>query len=273
MNFVKDGPYIFMRYYQNNLLQTSEKEKFIRIVKAQLTNQYMLLKYFPGDLEKEVELRIPRKTEEQWRNNREYIEKSTILYECDDFFNTMRLGTMPRHTCLDYRDGMYSNCLLSNFDSNKKILLIKLGNKIVGRAILRLTKGCKKIAGKEASADLTFIDVDHISTNQPQKKKSEDLVLFLERPYFAMVNNVQEHMLMRAMVKMASRKAAELNARLVMSENYSAIVDSQDRKMIRTSYYLFISNSKSSYQYLDSLDGSYSTNKGSYKKNAFVMST
>jgi len=42
--------------------------------------------------------------------------------EYDDFFSTMLLGVQPYSTCLAYNGGAYQECLLSSFDSNKKIL-------------------------------------------------------------------------------------------------------------------------------------------------------
>ena len=45
--------------------------------------------------------------------------------EVDDYYSTLRLGTLPYHTCLSYVDGQRRDCLLSGYDSNKKILLAK----------------------------------------------------------------------------------------------------------------------------------------------------
>ena len=53
----------------------------------------------------------------------------------------MILGEYPEKTCLSYRDGGYNKCLLACFDSNKKVLYAKINNKIVARAMVRLTKG------------------------------------------------------------------------------------------------------------------------------------
>ena len=59
----------------------------------------------------------------------------------DDYYSTPASGEAPYSTCLSYVDGQYQECLLSSFDSNKKILLAKKNGKVIGRAVIRLTKG------------------------------------------------------------------------------------------------------------------------------------
>jgi len=67
--------------------------------------------------------------------------------ECDDFFSTMLLGEQPHRTCMSYIDGAYRECLLSAFDSNKKVLYVTFHGRIIARAFLRLTKG--RLTGAE----------------------------------------------------------------------------------------------------------------------------
>ena len=60
-----------------------------------------------------------------------------------------------------------------------------------------------------------------------------------------------------------------MNALLVLSNYYSDYVEDQ---YIKTRYYMYISKSKSSSQYLDSLDGQATvTDEGQYKANNFLI--
>jgi single-stranded DNA-binding protein len=45
------------------------------------------------------------------------------------------LGVQPQRMCMSYIDGAYRECLLSAFDSNKKILYAVLNGRIVGRGV------------------------------------------------------------------------------------------------------------------------------------------
>lgn len=57
----------------------------------------------------------------------------------------MQIGEIPTYSCISYRTGSNSHCLLSCFDSNKKFLFIQKNGHVVlhvvFRAMLRLTKG------------------------------------------------------------------------------------------------------------------------------------
>ena len=54
---------------------------------------------------------------------------------------------------MSYINGQYRECLLSAFDSNKKILYATLNGRVVGRAFLRLTKG--RLTGADVPDDDT----------------------------------------------------------------------------------------------------------------------
>ena len=60
-----------------------------------------------------------------------------------------------------------------------------------------------------------------------------------------------------------------MNALLVLSNEYAKAAD---ERYISTRYYMYISKSKASSQYLDSLNGSASvTDEGQYKANNFLI--
>lgn len=65
------------------------------------------------------------------------------------------------------------------------------------------------------------------------------------------------------------RKAKRMNALFVISTYYANDIETE---YIKTRYYMYISKSKSSSQYLDSLDGQASvTDEGQYKVNNFLI--
>lgn len=62
---------------------------------------------------------------------------------------------------IPYSMGVYRWCLLSAFDSNKKVLYATLNGRIVGRAFLRLTKG--RLTGTGATEQrFTFVDLEDV---------------------------------------------------------------------------------------------------------------
>ena len=84
----------------------------------------------------------------------------------------MLLGMQPQRTCLAYANGAYNTCLLSAFDSNKKILYATLDGRIVGRAFLRLTKGRltgADVPAEEGASGFTFVDLEKVQ-NQQQRR-------------------------------------------------------------------------------------------------------
>lgn len=112
-----------------------------------------------------------------------------LVEEVDDYYSTLRLGRLPYSTCLSYVDGQYRECLLSSFDSNKKILLAKKNGKVIGRAVIRLTKGRDYLRDDVDAPTLEFADL----TKPPEKRYEDErpadqLTLFLERPYFKNAN-------------------------------------------------------------------------------------
>lgn len=194
-----------------------------------------------------------------------------MVKEHDDFFSTMLLGVQPQRTCLAYDQGIYKNCLLSGFDSNKKVLYAEIAGERVGRAYMRLTKGRMGQAGKDKKEPaFTFVDVENIQERQTEHTPySEQLTLFLECPYSGGVNDQTERQINDLMIELASRKANDLGAVLVLSDDYHGI---RSDGFTYTKFNIYISKTKAGAQYLDSLGGEATVDtEGCYKANTFLV--
>lgn len=269
----RGGSHIAHTYY--NKIGGYQKEAFRRIVKAELMGQLPEVKYHAGDLQQEIDFPTNAQLENAWAVCNDTIMGRMMIQERDDFYSTMLMGELPRRTCMSYVDGSYNECLLSNFDSNKKILYAKLDNATVGRAILRLTKGRFSGMGKGGNtnpdrgnrkASLTFVDLEETSVAPEQQ---EQLILFLERAYTAHVNDADKAWVQSQFVVFAEKKAACLGAVLVVSHDYASAKQVEDHYAL-TRLSIYISKSKAGNQYLDSLSGSATVSaEGSYRSNVF----
>lgn len=263
----RNGAEIAMRYADD--LGDWQQEAFFRVVKAELMGRLDELKYFEGDLQRELDFPLTMPVKTGWRRNLGIAKGSLEVREHDGFFSTMLLGVQPQRTCLSYIDGQYRECLLSAFDSNKKILYATLDGKVAGRAFLRLTKG-RLTGGGNPSGSFTFVDLE--DTAAPRKEgagQREQVTLFLERPYISGVGPEVREKIQAAFVDLAARKADELDVMLVLSRDYR---HSCGTGFAQTQYDIYISKSKAGRQYLDSLDGeAAATREGSYKANTFLV--
>ncbi len=277
----------FMAKYQDNILQflcsngayivrTYEgclgpdlRAAFYRVVKAELMGQLDVLKYFEGDLQRELDMPLTVRIKDGWKQNLSLSEGGMEVREYDDFFSTMLLGIQPKKTCLAYTGGVYRECLLSAFDSNKKVLYVSLDGEIVGRAFLRLTKGRLANAAGGGSRKLSFVDVENIaSISQEEQLPPEYPTIFLERAYVSKVSGGRMAEVNDMLVKLACTKAKELGTMLILGPDYSPSMEG----FARTRFDVFISKSKAGAQYLDSLDGEATTSvEGSYKTNSFLV--
>lgn len=125
-------------YYKNSSLSKVQKENFLKIIKAELAGKLKYVKYYANSIEEELLVsNMDNNTKSCWIFNYESSSKNSEFFakECDDYYSTMSVGVYPTRTCLSYINGEYSQCLLSNFDSNKKIIYVYYKSKIVGRAI------------------------------------------------------------------------------------------------------------------------------------------
>lgn len=265
----RNGAEIALRYA--NALGDWQQEAFFRVVKAELMGKLNELKYFEGDLQRELDFPLTMPVKMGWRRNLGIMKCGLEVREHDDFFSTMLLGVQPQRTCLSYIDGQYRECLLSAFDSNKKILYATLDGKIAGRAFLRLTKGRLTGGGNQAeTGSFTFVDLENATAPRNERTSHrEQVTLFLERPYISGVGPEEKAKIQAAFVDLAAQKADELDVMLVLSQDYRDVCGTG---FAQTQYDIYISKSKAGRQYLDSLDGEATvTKEGSYKANTFLV--
>lgn len=270
----KDGAEIAKTYY-NSLSGDNQRESMKRIVKAELMGEFETLKYYADDLSKEIDFPITSTQKSVWMENTNMFEAEILVKECDDFYNTMLIGTVPQRTCLSYINGQYNECLLSSFDSNKKVIYADINGIVVGRAIVRLTKGRFSNPEKmkdEAATSLSFVDLETQRVSEPKKEdvsEKERLVLFLERSYSAGISDEAAEFIRGMYVDLMVKKAEFMGAMLVISNSYEKISRTD---FTRTLFHIYISKSKAGAQYLDSLNGSAKvSDEGGYRANNFYI--
>ena len=239
-----------------------------RLVTAELMGEFEKLKYHEADLEREIAYPVDSSMEKIWRENLKRKDNKYEIWEEDRFIPMLQIGEVPMSTCLSYVNGIYKDCLLSCFDANKKVLYLAKEGKIVFRALLRLTKG-SDTPKPVKTQKIEFVDL----VKEAQKKEEEgkeELILFLERPYFSKISGEEEESAVALAYQVVQEKAKKLNARIVISTSYEKYESS---KAFRSAeYYVYISASKNGKQYLDSLHGEASVSRsGSYGRNWFLM--
>lgn len=253
-------------------LDEAQEDAFLRVVKAELMGKLRELKYYEGDLQKELSFPLNERVKSIWQESSTLANKGLVAREYDDFFSTMYLGTQPQRTCLSHLDGQYRSCLLAGFDSNKKVLYAKQGNRVIGRAYLRLTKGRLTQSKKTARPDngFTFVDLENVDMSRPANmQNNEYLTLFLERPYVSGVDPETELQIKSLFIDLATRKAEAMGIIIVLSWNYHGV---HVEGFTRTQFDIYISKTKAGSQYLDSLDGHAEvSSEGSYKSNSFLI--
>lgn len=265
---------VFKRMHERDNLSSEQQRNLNLIAKAELSGKLNEIKFVDEDFELEIGLPINDKSKLEWKQNRDKKVGRFTVEEACDFETTIRLGQNPVSTCMNWNSGSYSHCLLSNFDTNKKLMVARdsKGN-VVSRAILRLTKGSETyISQKDKSTikKLAFKDVEEGVQKEEKETapQKEDLVLFLERCYTSL-DSSQSKTIDREFVKLAREKAKALGAKLVVSTDYygDAVEGLRQRD-----YYIFISYSKNGSQYLDSLTGQATeSNAGDYRVAEVLM--
>lgn len=246
--------------------QPSKKEEIRRLVVAELLGKFEKLKYPAGDLSREIDFAVSKEVELEWEKDLTYICGDLTLQEETRLLPIMQIGEIPTYSCISYRTGSNSHCLLSCFDSNKKFLFIQKNGQVVFRAMLRLTKG--SYADDMHRKKIQFADLSNL--DETKDEEGEELVLFLERYYEKNLSCEELDAAVNLAIETAKEKANKLGARFVLSTYYQDNV--RTNEYIKSSYYLYISKSKNGSQYLDSLFGSASvTDSGCYGKNLFLM--
>lgn len=246
--------------------QPSKIEEIRRLVTAELLGKFDELKYPSGDLMREIDFEVSEEAEKEWKIDRTFTSKNLVLKEETGLLPVMQIGEIPSYSCLSYRSGLNSDCLLSCFDSNKKFLFIRKNGKVVFRAMIRLTKG--SYVGDRMRKKIQFADLS--GAGKPKEEEGEELVLFLERYYEKNLAYEEQDQAVYLAFVAAKEKAKKLGARLVLSCYYQD--DVKTKEYIKSNYYLYISKSKNGSQYLDSLYGEASvSDSGDYSSNIFLV--
>ena len=246
--------------------QPSKIEEIRRLVTAELLGKFDELKYPSGDLMREIDFEVSEEAEKEWKIDRTFTSKNLVLKEETGLLPVMQIGEIPSYSCLSYRSGLNSDCLLSCFDSNKKFFFIRKNGQVVFRAMIRLTKG--SYVGDRMRKKIQFADLS--GAGKPKEEEWEESVLFLERYYEKNLTNEEMDQAVYLVFVAAKEKAKKLGARLVLSCYYQD--DVKTKKYIKSNYYLYISKSKNGSQYLDSLYGEASVSaSGDYSSNIFLL--
>ena len=246
--------------------QPSKIEEIRRLVTAELLGKFDELKYPSGDLMREIDFEVSEEAEKEWKIDRTFTSKNLLLKEETGLLPVMQIGEVPSYSCLSYRSGLNSDCLLSCFDSNKKFFFIRRNGQVVFRAMIRLTKG--SYVGDRMRKKIQFADLS--GAGKPKEEEGEELVLFLERYYEKNLTNEEMDQAVYLAFVAAKEKAKKLGARLVLSCYYQD--DVKTKEYIKSNYYLYISKSKNGSQYLDSLYGDASVSaSGDYSSNIFLL--
>ena len=246
--------------------QPSKIEEIRRLVTAELLGKFDELKYPSGDLMREIDFEVSEEAEKEWKIDRTFTRKNLVLKEETGLLQVMQIGEVPSYSCLSYRSGLNSDCLLSCFDSNKKFFFIRKNGQVVFRAMIRLTKG--SYVGDRMRKKIQFADLS--GAGKPKEEEGEESVLFLERYYERNVANEEMDQAVDLVFVAAKEKAKKLGARLVLSCYYQD--DVKTKEYIKSNYYLYISKSKNGSQYLDSLYGEASvSDSGDYSSNIFLL--
>lgn len=244
----------------------TKKEEIRRLVTAELLGKFQELKYPSGDLIREIDFDVPVETENEWKKDLIHTSGNLVAYEETGLLPVMQIGEIPTHSCISYRTGHNSECLLSCFDSNKKFLFIKKNGQAVFRAMLRLTKG--SFADNRKRKGIEFADL--LKTDEKNMDEGEELVLFLERYYEKNLSTEELDEAVDLAITTAKEKARKLGARFVLSTRYKD--DVKRNEYVKSHYYLYISKSKNGSQYLDSLYGEASVSaSGDYSSNIFLL--
>lgn len=246
--------------------QPSKIEEIRRLVTAELLGKFDELKYPSGDLMREIDFEVSEEAEKEWKIDRTFTSKNLVLKEETGLLPVMQIGEVPSYSCLSYRSGLNSDCLLSCFDSNKKFFFIRKNGQVVFRAMIRLTKG--SYVGDRMRKKIQFADLS--GAGKPKEEEGEEPVLFLERYYEKNLTNEEMDQAVYLAFVAAKEKAKKLGARLVLSCYYQD--DVKTKEYIKSNYYLYISKSKNGSQYLDSLYGEASvSDSGDYSSNIFLL--
>lgn len=241
---------ICKKYLGNPHADTNSKNNLKLIAKAIILEKYNELKFDYQDIQKEIGCSVSQSAFDAWKQTDSIEYHGGIRIEDASDFNTiMTIGKYPTSTCMNYERGIYSECLISNFDSCKKILKIYKNGNYIARAIIRLSA-----VVTENQTTLTFKDYSNENEIETGKQPEKQLAVFIEKLY-----TVSNEPIMEMVIDFMMRKCQKLgNVYLCSGMNLSA----PSLKFIAPDSkwkYLLINRSKNGSQYLDSFYGKSST--------------
>lgn len=249
-----------MTYYRNakEACDDSSQAETLRknillIAKAAMSKKYEDFKFV--GLDKEIDFNITPEQVDVWKKNVVKNDGNITVKETYEFGDTMTIGVYPNETCMNYKHGMYRQCLLATFDSNKKLLYAYIDGVKVARAIVRITKTLTD--DETVNSSLVFNDVE-LGEDVNATTSNEKITIFLEHLYIANAPGATHKKIVSMFVNACMEKARELNARFLLSDDYSGYDDNFEYAR----YKVFISRSKNGYQYLDSFGGYNKSERG-----------
>lgn len=247
--YLNDILNIYVDFKQNRNVNDRTKKLFESIFEKSLTDEFKEYKF--KTLELELDEDIGSNLKEKWINNESYEEKNYKVYETYDFKTTMNIGKIPTTTCMNYKNGMYSESLISNFDANKKIIIVKnQKGDIVARSIIKLTKMRK--------GNLSFNDNVNLNKN---------FAVIIEKIYNT-DNNLKfiEHLICHLL----KNKFKNTNVKLISKKNLYDGEETQNKEEVKVK--VFVTFSRGYSQYFDSIYGTQNNNGyGHYHSSFFYI--
>ncbi|MGF7535536.1 hypothetical protein AAGG74_17935 [Bacillus mexicanus] len=244
---------VFNKLYRNS--ESRQKKNLVLITKAEIAGKLTDIKFVDEDFTKEIGLEITDKAKEIWKKDLSLSDDALKVHETSDFEKTIRLGQYPVETCQHWKGGSYSDALLSNFDTNKKLLTAFYKGAYVARAVVRLTKiSDRKPEKKRPKEDFGFIDVETANNADVDETNNSDsinerLAIFLEYTYTSL-DSQNAKKAKELFAKLLKEKADQMGAVLVLSNHYDVSIPTNEDTV-----YVYISKSKNGKQYLDSVGG------------------
>lgn len=240
-NFIYDGDfYRSMKYFQSISSESKVLMNFRNIVKAKIMNQYDKIRWNKERLMMEIDDEVNDCVYENWKKDTIIERRGIKVTDASDFKSVLTLGHTPVQTCMDYDNGSYNDCLISNFDECKKVLKIYKDGIQIGRAILRLTKT------RERKNLLTFDDVSS-EKNKNVEWSKPNLTIFVEKMYTPCVEKINDAK--DEILNFLHEKAKSIGAVLNFAFTYG------DWNLKITNIEVMISASRNGHQYIDSLHG------------------
>ena len=253
---------IVMKYKED--INEDQQRNLKLLAKAEIANKLKDVKFRDEDFAKEIGAVVSKDQREEWKRDRETERGNLQFEETSDFYHLINMGEIPTSTCQSWNGGSYNTCLLSIFDLNKKMVVAYKNDRVVARALVRLTK-VNEAAG-DMKKDLKFVDIEREEVSQNQdvyvNAKGERLVIFLERLYTS-ITGKERDVIENEIISLVKQKAKMMDVEMVTATSYSL-----EQKSV--SLPIFISRSKNGNQYLDSLGGSSDESKGGTYHKASV---